>query len=179
MQAEKQAMVAALSARKAQLASDLARLTSTQTSDPGIVSEQAQLSRNYEVLKDQYDKLLADRDDVRLRGDVQSETDAIKFRVIDPPSNPRVPAAPNRPLLLLAVLVVGVGGGVGAAFAKGQLRTTYSTATRLERATGLPVIGAISEIVPAPQKEIRRRSEERRVGKEGVRTCRSRWSPDH
>src|SRR3546814_12371678 len=23
------------------------------------------------------------------------------------------------------------------------------------------------------------RSEERRVGKEGVRTCRSRWSPDH
>src|SRR3546814_8191846 len=31
MQAEKQAMVAALSARKAQLASDLARLTSTQT----------------------------------------------------------------------------------------------------------------------------------------------------
>src|SRR3546814_6203914 len=116
MQAEKQAMVAALSARKAQLASDLARLTSTQTSDPGIVSEQAQLSRNYEVLKDQYDKLLADRDDVRLRGDVQSETDAIKFRVIDPPSSPRVPAAPNRPLLLLAVLVVGVGGGVGAAF---------------------------------------------------------------
>src|SRR3546814_2689993 len=39
------------------LASDLARLTSTQTSDPGIASEQAQLSRNYEVLKDQYDKL--------------------------------------------------------------------------------------------------------------------------
>src|SRR3546814_11936336 len=74
MQAEKQAMVAALSARKAQLASDLARLTSTQTSDPGIVSEQAQLSRNYEVLKDQYDKLLADRDAVRLRGEVQSET---------------------------------------------------------------------------------------------------------
>src|SRR3546814_12295339 len=26
---------------------------------------------------------------------------------------------------------------------------------------------------------LRRRSEERRVGKEGVSTCRSRWSPDH
>src|SRR3546814_18179258 len=25
----------------------------------------------------------------------------------------------------------------------------------------------------------RERSEERRVGKEGVRSCRSRWSPDH
>src|SRR3546814_7803123 len=101
--------------------------------------------------------LLADLDEVRLRGDFHSETEAIKFSVIDPPSSPRVPAAPNRPLLLLAVLVVGVGGGVGAAFAKSQLRTTYSTATRLERATGLPVIGAISEIVTAPQKELRRR----------------------
>src|SRR3546814_12774009 len=111
MQAEKQAMVAALSARKAQLASDLARLTSTQTSDPGIVSEQAQLSRNYEVLKDQYDKLLADRDDVRLRGDVQSETDAHKFRVIDTHSNTPVPAANHRPSLLLAVLELGNSSG--------------------------------------------------------------------
>src|SRR3546814_14486964 len=32
-------------------------------------------------------------------------------------------------------------------------------------------------IVEAPMAEVR--SEERRVGKEGVRTCRSRWSPDH
>src|SRR3546814_19963259 len=28
-------------------------------------------------------------------------------------------------------------------------------------------------------EEFRRRSEERRVGKECVSTCRSRWSPDH
>src|SRR3546814_19045157 len=28
-------------------------------------------------------------------------------------------------------------------------------------------------------RQRRRRSEERRVGKEGVRTCRSRWSPYH
>src|SRR3546814_1618770 len=30
-----------------------------------------------------------------------------------------------------------------------------------------------------PQRDLRPRSEERRVGKECVRTCRSRWSPDH
>src|SRR3546814_10816771 len=29
------------------------------------------------------------------------------------------------------------------------------------------------------QAPAQRRSEERRVGKEGVRTCRSRWSPNH
>src|SRR3546814_15568567 len=31
---------------------------------------------------------------------------------------------------------------------------------------------------PAPAANLAGRSEERRVGKEGVRTCRSRWSPD-
>src|SRR3546814_18664242 len=29
------------------------------------------------------------------------------------------------------------------------------------------------------EKELHSRSEERRVGKEGVSTCRSRWSPSH
>ncbi|MCF8707978.1 XrtA system polysaccharide chain length determinant [Rhizorhapis sp. SPR117] len=157
MQAEKQAAVSALATRKAQLSSDLARLAAKQEAEPGVAAEQAQLDRDYDVLKAQYDKMLADRGDIRLRGDVQTETDAIKFRVIDPPSIPRVPAAPDRPLLLFAVLVVGIGGGIGAAFAKGQLRTTYPTAIRLERATGLPVIGAITETLTAAQKDLRSR----------------------
>ncbi|HKR16781.1 XrtA system polysaccharide chain length determinant [Rhizorhapis sp.] len=155
MQAEKQAAVSALAARKAQLTGDMQRLAEKQASEPGVAAEQAQLSRNYDVLKAQYDKMLADREDIRLRGDARAKTDAIQFRVIDPPSSPRTPAAPNRPLLLLAVLVAGVGGGVGAAFAKGQLRTTYSTAARLERLTGLPVVGAVTETLTAAQRELR------------------------
>lgn len=157
MQAEKQATVSALSARKEQLASDLARLAAKQESEPGVAAEQAQLARDYAVLKDQYDKLLADREEIRLRGDVQTKTDAVQFRVIDPPSKPRTPAAPNRPLLLVAVLVVGIGGGVGAAFAKGQLRTTYATADRLARGTGLPVLGSVTETLNQAQLALRAR----------------------
>lgn len=155
MQAEKQATVSALAARKAQLTADMQRLAEKQANEPGVAAEQAQLSRNYDVLKAQYDKLFADREDIRLRGDVQTETDAVQFRIIDPPSSPRTPAAPNRPLLLLAVLVVGIGGGVGTAFAKGQLRTTYPTATRLQRLTGLPVLGAVTETLTSAHRELR------------------------
>src|SRR3546814_13522316 len=35
------------------------------------------------------------------------------------------------------------------------------------------------EILLMPDRQTLVRSEERRVGKEGVSTCRSRWSPDH
>jgi polysaccharide chain length determinant protein (PEP-CTERM system associated) len=157
MLAEKQANAAALASRRAQLQSDLAQLTARQSDEPGVAAEQAAINRDYEVLKAQYDKLLGDREDVRLRSDASAKTDTVKFSVLDPPSEPRLPVAPNRPLLLALVLVVGLGAGVGTAFAAAQLATTYATADRLARASGLPVIGSISEIVTAPQKIERRK----------------------
>lgn len=158
MQAEKQATAAALGARKAQLQSDLAQLTAKQVNEPGVAAEQAAINRDYEVLKQQYDKLLGDREDVKLRSDAATQTDTVKFSVIDPPSEPRLPVAPNRPLLLALVLVAGLAAGIGTAFAKTQLTTTYTTADRLARASGLPVIGSVSEIVlPAERIERRRR----------------------
>lgn len=156
LQADKQAQVAALSARKAQLQGDLDQLQSKLSGDPGVAAEQAQLERDYQVLKDQYDKLLADREDIKLRGQVQNQTDAIKFSVIDPPTAPRQPTAPNRPLLLTGVLLAGIAAGIGAAFAMGQARMTFATAGRLERATGMTVIGAISEVVTSAQQAMRR-----------------------
>ena len=157
MQAEKQATVAALAARKAQLQSDMAQLTAKQSDEPGVAAEQQAINRDYDVLKAQYDKLLGDREEVKLRSDVSTKTDSVKFSVIDPPSAPRLPVAPNRPLLLALVLLLGIAGGIGAAFGQAQLATTYATADRLARASGLPVIGSISEIVTAPQQVENRR----------------------
>ena len=147
MLAEKQATVGALGARRAQLQADMGALAAKQVQEPGIAAEQARLSRDYDVMKAQYDKLLQDREDIRLRSDITSKTDAVSFRVIDPPSVPRLPAAPNRPILLIAVLIAALGAGLGVAFALGQLRATYATTDRLAAASGLPVMGGFSEVV--------------------------------
>ena len=154
MQAERAATVQALQTRKAQLQADLNAMSSRQTDEPGLAAEQEKLDRDYEVLKTQYDKLLADREDVRLRGDVKTETGSVQFRVINPPSAPTAPVAPNRPLLLLGVLIVGIGAGVGSAFAMGQLKGSFPTAARLERAVGLPVIGSITQTFSAAQRAV-------------------------
>lgn len=148
MAAEREAQVAAATARKNEIAQAVAQLGAMQ-SEPGLANEQARLSRDYDVLKRQYDKLLEDREQVRLRSDVQSKTDAINFRIIEPPSKPTVPAAPNRPLFLSLILIVAIGGGIGAAFVKGQLQATFPTQGRLEQVTGLPVLGSVSEIFTA------------------------------
>ncbi|MEO5868007.1 MAG: chain-length determining protein, partial [Sphingomonas sp.] len=157
MQADKASQVAALRMRKGQLQADLDTLNAKLAGDPAVAAEQSQIENDYQVLKDQYAKLLQDRETIKLRGQAQSQTDSVKFSVIDPPNAPRVPAAPNRPLLLTGVLLVALCAGIGAAFALAQLRTTFPTTARLERASGLPVIGSIGEVVTAAQMAARRK----------------------
>ena len=152
MQAEKQATVAALSARKGQIQAEMNQFASKQVEEPGIAAEQQRLNRDYEVLKSGYDKLLSDREEIRLRGSVQSETNSMQFKVIEPPLAPRAPVAPNRPLLLTMVLIAALAAGAGLAFALSQIKSTYTTAARLARASGLPVIGSISEFLPADRR---------------------------
>ena len=144
MQADKQATVAALTARKAQLEGDLTQFSAKQALAPNVAAQESQMTRDYQVLKDGYDKLLADREAVKLRSDVQNQTDSVQFRVIDPPSLPTVPVAPNRPIMLFGVLVLAIGGGIAAAFAQGKLVQSFPTSAKLGAASGLPVIGAVS-----------------------------------
>src|SRR3546814_20057390 len=84
-------------------------------------------------------------------------TDAIKIELLDPPSKPTSPSAPNRPLFLTIVLLAGLGGGVGAAFGLAQVRVSYPTAARLEGASDLPVIASITEVV-TPDRQVERKN---------------------
>ncbi|WP_076069213.1 XrtA system polysaccharide chain length determinant [Sphingomonas montana] len=164
VQADRQGTVSALSQRRASLQADIASYSSRQASEPGVAAEQDRLNRGYEVLKTQYDKLLLDREQVQLRADVSTKTDAVRVQVMDPPSAPQVPVAPKRPLLLAGILIVALGAGVGVAFARGQLTTTYPTAGKLASATGLPVLGAVSEVVTPVQQAVRRKHAVRFAG---------------
>ncbi|WP_408589962.1 XrtA system polysaccharide chain length determinant [Novosphingobium sp.] len=144
IRADRQATMVSLQSRKSSLQQEIAQLTSQQFSEPAVAAEASRINRDYDVLKEQYDKLLRDREQLRLRGQVESERNAVKFEVIDPPATPRKPSAPDRPMLLTLVMIVGLGAGCGAAFGLGQLRSTYATTGQLERATGMPVLGSVS-----------------------------------
>ncbi|HZG45919.1 MAG TPA: XrtA system polysaccharide chain length determinant [Allosphingosinicella sp.] len=156
MLAEREAQLVGAQSRKAQLQADMAQLGQRQASEPGAAAEQARLARDFDVLRQQYDRLLADREQLRLRSDIQSKASPLTIRVVEPPRVPGAPASPNRPLFLSLVLVAAIGGGVAAAFLKGQLQTTFPTQNRLAAATGLPVLGAVGEILAKPER-IRRR----------------------
>lgn len=141
---ERQATVDALQARRAALQSDFAALMASQASEPTVAAEANRISRDYDVLRTNYEKLLQDREALKTRGKVEDKASQFRFDVIQAPSVPQKPAAPNRPLLLLGVLIVGLGAGVAAAYAISQLKSSFATPQQLEKAFDLPVIGSIS-----------------------------------
>lgn len=157
MQVERSAAVAELSQRKAQLESDLQTLETKLAAEPGMAAEQSSIDRDYRVLKDAYEQLRAQREQVSLRAQAESGGETVRFSVIDPPTAPSAPTAPNRPLLLTAVLIAGIGAGLAAAFAMSRIHVTYPNAPRLERASGLPVIGSIGEVLTEAQIAWRRK----------------------
>ncbi|MFA9201311.1 MAG: XrtA system polysaccharide chain length determinant [Cypionkella sp.] len=155
IKAEREANVSALLARKAALQADISGGMADQASEPAVAAEANRIGRDYEVLKKKYDELLQNREEMRLRGQVESERSSFKFDVVDPPTIPRQPASPNRPLLLFGVLLAGLAAGVATVFALGQLKSTFATAGSLERALDLPVVGTISEAL-SPGAQARR-----------------------
>lgn len=157
IRAERAANVQSLSARRASVQQEISSVTAQQFSNPESAAEYQRITRDYDVMKEQYDKLLHDREELKIRGSVETEHNAVKFQVIDPPTTPRSPIAQNRPLLLFFVLFMGLGAGAAAAFVLGQLRSTFATTGRLEKALGLPVLGAISQTLTDAGRAVRRR----------------------
>ena len=144
IRADRQANLQALQARKAALQADISSMIAAQAQEPAVAAEANRISRDYEVLKTKYDELLEDREALRVRSETQAERSSFRFQVVDPPTAPRTPRSPNRPLLLIAVLMAGLAGGIGTAFAVGQLSGSFTSADKLERALDLPVVGTIS-----------------------------------
>ncbi len=157
VRADRQAGVEALQARRAAIQSSLASLMASQASEPAVAAEANRISRDYDVLRTNYERLLEDREKLRTRGDVVDETSQYKFDLVDPPVVPQSPAAPNRPLLLIGVLFVGIAAGAGVAYALSQLRSSFATPNKLEKSMGLPVIGSISLAVSDAAKSLSRK----------------------
>ncbi len=144
--AEADATVASLSARVAEYQRRYGELRNASNMIPQVEQEYTQLMRDYDVYRQNYDTLLKRRESVTMSGEVESKTDTVDFRVIDPPFVPSQPAWPNRPLLLSMVTLGGLVAGVAAAFLLSQLRRTVNDRRVLRELTGLPLLGAVSRV---------------------------------
>ncbi|MBM4180810.1 MAG: chain length-determining protein [Betaproteobacteria bacterium] len=155
--AEADANLASLKARVAQMERKRADLYRAVDRIPQIESEYTQLTRDLEIYKQKYSEMLARRETASLSGEVESKTDIVDFRVVDPPRVPNKPAWPNRPLLVSVVPLGGIGAGLALAFLLTQLRPTVDSRRQLRDLSNVPLLGMVTMIeTDASRRKARR-----------------------
>ncbi len=120
-----------------------------------VEAERARLNRDYATVKKNHIDLVARLESARLSRKVDTRTDTVKFRVIDPPRVPHEPSGPNRILFSSAVFVVGLGLGTALAFLWSLLRPTFDDRRFMSDMTGLPVLGSVDMVWTDEQKKAR------------------------
>ena len=156
--AEAEANVASLRARVSEYENRVQSLSAASRMLPQIEAEYTQLNRDYDVNKRNYDQLVARRESATMAVEMGATSGVADFRLIDPPTVPNKPAAPNRLLLMPAAGLAALMMGAAISFLISQIRPTFSDTNVLRDVTGLAVLGAVSMIADPDRARNQRRS---------------------
>lgn len=135
-----------LAAAKRQMADQEAKIQELQkmiNTAPQVEAEFARLNRDYDVTRAEYQALVDRLNRARL-SDRADATGVVRFQVVDPPSGSSRPIAPDRPRLIMVVLLGGLVAGLGVAYLLHQLRPVFVSVRQLTDYTQLPVLGVVS-----------------------------------
>lgn len=146
-QAEAEANVAALRGRVTELTSRIAQMRAKAEEVPKVETEMTQMNRDYEILRKNYEQLVARRESASLSEDVDATSRVADFRLIDPPRVSPKPVFPDRMALVPLVLVISLAAGVFASFAVSQILATVQDGKMLRLITNRPVLGSISMVL--------------------------------
>jgi polysaccharide chain length determinant protein (PEP-CTERM system associated) len=156
---QSEANVASLRARVDEYERRYAELQDAAKRIPELEAELTQLNRDYGINKRNYDELLERRASAVMSSQMDTQAGLANFRLIDPPTLPIKPAAPNRTVLVPIAGLAGLVVGLALSFVLSQLRPTVPDARMLREITGLPVLGTVALLSnPARRAKERKRS---------------------
>ena len=142
--ADAEANVAALRARLSDGETRLAQLKANAGRSQQIETEMVQLARDYDVLRRNYEQLVARRESASIAEDVDSASSMAEFRIIEPPRISPKAVFPNRLALVPLVLALALGAGAAVALAVSQVLPVFYNARQVRAATKRAVLGTVS-----------------------------------
>jgi polysaccharide chain length determinant protein (PEP-CTERM system associated) len=159
--ATQEVQVAALRARVGEYSARMVRSRELMKVAPKVEAELAQLNRDYDINKKNYNDLVARRESAAISGSLDSAAGVADFRLIDPPRATPQPVAPNRLLLLLLALLASLAAGAVAALLASHIRGVFFDGRSLRESSGLPLLGVVT-LVPSDDTLQREKSDLRR-----------------
>jgi len=142
-----EASISSLQSRLEVAHKELERLEALAQAAPEVEAENENLNRDYNVIRKNYEELLARRETSKITSAADTGADKVRMRIIDPAQIPLNPVSPNRLMLDSAVLFAGIGSSIALAFLFYQTDRSIQNLGGL-RELGFPVLGGISMISP-------------------------------
>lgn len=110
---------------------------------PQVEAELAQLNRDYEVIRKNYEVMVARRESASLGMKLDASSQLAEFRVIDPPRVSRFPSFPGRWHLAIIATILSIAAGIAAALLAEAAWPTLDETRTLLRISGRPVLGTV------------------------------------
>lgn len=150
--AQAEAAVAGLTIRVAEFSQRYERLKASAALVPQLEAEHAQLNRDYDVNKRNYESLVARRESASISSEMQAVAGVSDFRLVDPPRVTPRPVSPNRRLLAALALLASLAAGLAVAYVAAESRPVVHDSRDLREVSGLPLLGIVS-ILPNEDRE--------------------------
>lgn len=124
---------------------------------PVMEQQYADITRDYDQSKADYESLLAKRNQSEMSTDLEKTQQGEHFRMLDPPNLPVKPFKPNRLTLCGAGLLVGLLLGGGFAFGKEKLSGKIYSEREIKKLVPFDVIAEIPPIESPEEESSRQR----------------------
>ena len=136
--AEAEAQAAGLRSQLAAKQAQLDQVRKAASQSPQVEAELAQLNRDYEVVRKNYDALVARRESASLGEKLDKTAHLAEFRVVEPPRAAMKAVFPSRLHLAVFVVVALAAGRHGAAVLVAVLHPRWIRSPRCGRSAAVP-----------------------------------------
>lgn len=141
--ADAEANVASLRSQLGAQQHRLDEMRATGSKVPQAEAELAQLNRDYDIIRKQYDLLVTRREAASLGVKVDKSAQLADFRIIEPPRVAPKAVFPDRRALALAAMLVALTAGIAAAYGLSRLAPSFISAQALREFSKRPVLSSI------------------------------------
>lgn len=124
---------------------------------PARAREMHALTRDYDVIKNQYHELLRKKDSAKIAANLERRQIGEQMRIVEPALVPQRPFSPNRARLNLLGAALGLGLGVGLAALFEYRDTSLRTDEDVLAALALPVLALVPVMRTTVEKRRTRR----------------------
>ena len=113
---------------------------------PRREEELAFLTRDYGLLKTNYQSLLEKKIQAQMSENLERKQQGEQFRILDPARMPEKPIRPDRNRILLIGAGIGLIGGLGLAWFRETLDQSFHTESEIEKTLGMKVVAVIPNL---------------------------------